>query len=405
MFLHARGNDGPGRKGLRPARPPATLSPGRTPPPAAALCAGDDAVKLLDKYILRQLAMPLACCLATFGMLFIVFDLFDHFSDFLEAHTPLLLVVRYYAFLLPALLVYVVPLSLLLGLLYSLWQHTRHNELTAMRASGVSLLRITVPILAVGLAASVLIGVLQETVAPRSSYWASQFVRRQKQRDDPAARIASNLTMKHEAEHRIWAIRSFNLATYDMQGVTVVQQRPDGSDQETLHAEEGKYYDDRWWLFRVTIKKYNFDNRPIGPVETFPSRQMADWTETPQDFLLEVMDPMCLSSRDLRQFIRTHAHLSDRQIARIRVDLHARLAMPWTCLVVVLFGIPCGVRTARQGAFAGVLTALLTFFAFYLLMVLGQWLGKNLMLTPLASAWLPNLAFAGAGLALLSRMR
>ncbi|MFA5043692.1 MAG: LptF/LptG family permease [Kiritimatiellia bacterium] len=362
-------------------------------------------MKLIDKYILRNFFVPTSYCLLTFCMLAVIFDLFDSLSVFIDARTPLLQIARYYTYILPAMLVFIVPISLLLGLLYSLWQLSKNNELTAMRASGVSLMRLTVPILLAGLFFSILIMGLQETVAPWSSYWADQFIQREKKGNDPSTRYALNLTINNEEQHRIWAISRFDLNTHDMQGIDVVQQRPDGSDLDTIHAEEGKFYDGRWWLFKVTIQKHDFYNNPVGAVITEPQRQMADWTETPEDFLHEVKDPIFLSSRDLWKFMRDHENLSEKTIARITVDMYARLAMPWTCLVVTLFGIPCGVRAARKGALAGVMTALLAIFAFYFLMMFGQWLGKIQVLTPMVSTWLPNLAFAAAGLFMMGRMR
>jgi lipopolysaccharide export LptBFGC system permease protein LptF len=79
--------------------------------------------------------------------------------------------------------------------------------------------------------------------------------------------------------------------------------------------------------------------------------------------------------------------------------------MPWTCFVVVLFGIPFGVRTARKGPLVGVMFSLLTFFSFYFLMTFGQWLGKNQLLMPAVSAWMPNVFFLLLGLLLMLRTR
>ncbi|MBI2438745.1 MAG: LptF/LptG family permease, partial [Lentisphaerae bacterium] len=325
-------------------------------------------MKLIDKYILRHFLVPLAYCLIAFYMLFVVYDLFENLADFIDAQTPLLEIARYYLYLLPATLVFILPISLLLGLLYGLWQLSKNNELTAMRASGVSLLRLTIPILVAGFSFSALITALQETVAPWASYWANQFVERQQKGEERLTDCALNLTYNNEEQHRIWAISKFDPTTHALQGVKVVQQRPDGSDLDTIHAEEGKFYDGRWWLFNVTIQRHDFYNNPIGPVISEPQRQMAEWTETPDDFLHEVKDLAFLSSGELWQFIHAHKNLSGKTTARISVDLHARLAMPWTCLVVTLFGIPCGVHTARKGALMGIMAALLTLFAFYFLM-------------------------------------
>jgi lipopolysaccharide export system permease protein len=362
-------------------------------------------MKIVDKYIFGQFVVPLIYCLLTFTMLFVVIDLFDHLSDFIDARTPLLQVIRYYVYVIPSLLVFIAPISLLLALLYSLWQLSRHNELTALRASGISFYRITVPILLVGMMFSLVISILQETAAPRASYWAWQFINRQKQTKDLSMRYEFDLPFKNEEQRRIWTIRRFDLATYDMQGVKVVQQRPDGSDLETIRAEEAKYFDGRWWFFNVSIQKFDFYNSPVGAPLHEPLRQMTEWDETPQDFMHEVKNLEFLSARDLWRFLTARKSLSDKTRARILVDLHARLAMPWTCFVVALFGIPFGVRTARKGALIGVIFALLTFFGFYFLMTFGQWLGKNQYLPPVASAWMPNLAFLLLGLLLMLRTR
>jgi len=362
-------------------------------------------MKLIDKYIFGQFIVPLIYCLLTFSMLFVIIDLFDHLSDFIDAQTPLLDVIRYYVFVMPSLLVYIAPISLLLGLLYSLWQLSKHNELTALRASGISFYRITVPIVIVGLVVSLVISILQETVAPRSTYWAWQFINQQKKGGDLSVRYASDLPYKNEDQRRIWQIRKFDLTSHDMQGVKVVQQRVDGSDLEAIRAEEAKYFDGKWWLFNVNIQKYDFYNSPIGAPTHEPLRQMAEWDETPEDFMHEVTNMEFLSARDLWRFLVARKNLSDKTQARILVDMHARLAMPWTCIVVTLFGIPFGVRTARKGALVGVISALLTFFGFYFLMTFGQWLGKNQLLDPAVSAWMPNIFFLLVGFLLMLRTR
>lgn len=362
-------------------------------------------MKLIDKYLLRQFLVPLGYCLLTFSMIFVIADLFDHLSDFIEAGTPILQVLRYYIFILPALLVYIAPISLLLGILYSLWRLTRSNELTAMRACGINFYRIVVPFLLVGLAFSILVSAVQETVAPWSSYWASQFLGRQARGSDLSTRYALDLSFKSESQDRIWVIRKFDLETYAMQGIRVVQQRPDGSELETIQAEEGKYYDGRWWFFNITTQKRDVNNDPVGPVQSELIREMTDWSEKPRDFINEVKDPMFLSARELRGFLKTHRNLSSRTCARIMVDMQSRLAMPWTCLIVSLFGIPCGVYTGRRGPFMGVMIALFTFFGFYLLMTFCQWLGKNQMVGPLLSAWMPNAFFMAVGVWLMARAR
>lgn len=371
-------------------------------------------MKLIDKYLLRQFGVPLVYCLAAFCMIFVIFDLFEHLSDFIDAKTAVWQIVIYYACLLPTLLVYIAPISLLLALLYSLWQMTRHNELTAMRASGVGFFRLMVPLIVVGFIFSVLVSIVQETVAPWSGYRSEQFLVRQQKGNAWSTRYDADLPYKNERDHRIWAIRKFDLKHYDLYGINVIQQRPDGSDLAIIRAEKGQYLDGRWWLFQVMVQQLDHYNNPIGPVTYYLRLEMTDWDETPRDFYNEVKlnkmkvlaaGDLFLTATELYDFLKTRKTLSSANRARVTVDLHARLAMPWTCLIVMLFGIPCGVRTARKGALAGVLTALLTFGGFYMIMMISQWLGKSQLIEPWVSGWLPNVIFLLIGVFLMTRMR
>jgi lipopolysaccharide export system permease protein len=361
-------------------------------------------MRILDKYLLRQFMIPLGFCLTTFSMIFVIGDLFEHLSDFIDARTSLCQILRYYAYLLPALLVYIAPISLLLGVLYSLWRLTRNSELVAMRACGINFYRIVIPFILVGFGFSVLVSTVQEWVAPWSSYWAAQFVARQGDEDGASTRFAQDLSFRNERHGRIWVVRKFNLDDYSMQGVKLLQEFPDGS-VETIHAEDARYYDGRWWFFNLSTQKRDAHNNPVGPTRSDLIMEMTDLTEKPRDFANVVKDPVFLSASELYEFQQTHKQLSDKTRARFLVDMHSRLSMPWTCFIVVLFGVPCGVYTGRRGVFVGIIVALCSFFGFYLLMTLCQWLGKNEMITPIWSAWLPNLCFLSVGGWLMIRAR
>lgn len=372
-------------------------------------------MRILDRYIFRNVVVPLAYCLLAFGLLIVIHDLFDHFTDFLEADTPLRQVLAYYLFLMPSVIVLVVPVSLLLAVLYSLLHLTKNNELTAMRACGVSIYRIVSPVIGLSLAMTVLVATVHETLAPWSAYWTSQFLRLQKHKGDTSLHVASNLPYNNEVQDRLWMIEGFNTQTFDMTNVTVTQERPDGTALSKIHAAQAKWLDGRWWFMDAAVQQYDqagnpvrlFDEsgKPIGSTRFERQLEMTELTETPQDFLNETKDPEFLSSAELLKFIQTHQHLSRDTIARVRVDFHNRLAMPWMCLIVTLLGIPFGSQTARKGTFMGVALSIGLFFGFYFLINLCLWMGKELILPAWLAGWMPNLLFLSIGCVLLYRMR
>src|SRR5208282_5762394 len=112
-------------------------------------------MRLLDRYLFRELLAPLVYCLGGFLIFWISFDLFTNLEEFQERKLHLLDVIALEIAKTPDSMVTILPVALLLAVLYALTRHARYNEITAMRAAGVSLWRICVPYFVVGLIASV----------------------------------------------------------------------------------------------------------------------------------------------------------------------------------------------------------------------------------------------------------
>lgn len=362
-------------------------------------------MKLIDSYLVGKMARPLAYCLMAFAMIFVVFDLFDNLSLFLDKSAPLSGVVVYYAWMLPGLLLWIAPISTLLAVLYSLWQLSRRNELTAMRASGVGYSRLMAPLLSVALAISASVLVVNEFVAPRTMYRAYQYIQRMKADEESSARYALNLSYRNEAFRRTWAIQSFDLRTFSMRGVVVSQTRKDGSDMEIIRAAEADWSDGQWSFYNVAIQSFDEQNRPIGPLIRRAQMQMGDYNEIPRNFVNEVKDPIFFNALEVRDYLISHPMLDVRSKVRMLVDMHSRLSMPWASIIVALFGIPCGIHTGRKGALTGVILALVSFFGFYILMTISSWMGKNETISPWLAAWLPNAVVFTTALVWMTRVR
>jgi lipopolysaccharide export system permease protein len=369
-------------------------------------------VKLIDRYLLRNLMAPLACCLAAFIMIFIVHDLYGHLEDFVKASTSFLDILRYYLFLIPSVFYLIVPLALLLAILYSLAHLTKNNELTAMRASGVSLYRLLVPILATGLVFVAVVYVINEQFAPFCASWCDRFVRQEKHRhasENPGKvdlHIVYDHPLKNDINRRIWSLQEFNSVTHDIKGVEMIQEREDGSYKTKYQAKAGEYLDGNWWFHNVTVQPYDEHGNPRGAARYVPHLEMSHLTETPKDFLNEIKDhQQFMSAGELIAFLDTHPNASEGTIARYRTEFHVRRAGPWTCLVVTLLGIPLGSATGRRGAFFGIFGSITLFFCYYVAIIFCLALGKQGSLSPWIAGWLPNMIFMTFGLSSLYRMR
>jgi lipopolysaccharide export system permease protein len=366
-------------------------------------------MKLVDKYLLQEHLKAVTFCIVAFCTIFVVSDLFGHFSKFLDAATPPGLVVRYYVLLMMPTLEYILPACLLFGTLYTLWQLTRHNELTAMRASGMSLWRVITPFVAVGLTASLVALAVKEWVAPEALMWTEEFNanRFHLVRSD----IRRNQPYYSSTGQRQWLIGQFDLKEpHRLFDVEVTQERTDGTRIREYKAGKAEWLDGTWWFYNATVQDYDEKDNPIGRQRRLIAAdntvsEIPSFTEEPSDFTEAAKEWMFLTTREMVNYLRNHPHLSPHVLAQSRFDIHSRLAMPWACFIVTLFAIPAGTKSARQSILGGMLLAVAFFVGFYALMQVGIFLGRRELCTPWLAAWLPNILFLSLGLALSRKLQ
>ena len=307
-------------------------------------------MKLIDRYILRQYLVPLGYILGAFSLIYIILDLFERFPDFARAGLSVAEMALYYGAFLFAVngfvpfIVMVLPIALLLGALYTLTVFARHNELTALCASGVSVRRLMRPFLGVGLLAVPLAVLAQELVSPAATQWTADFRRQRVHRVAEAADVVRDFLYHRDDTGRQWIVRKFNTRNpARLEDVKILQERPDGSLARELIARRAEWLDGRWWLYEMQERKYDTAGEPQGGLSAPSERPMevAELTERPHEFLQELaQDSDRLSSLDIYRYLRSRSRLSRAARARRAVDLHVRLAMPWTCLVMVLLSLP-----------------------------------------------------------------
>lgn len=372
-------------------------------------------MRLLDRYLLRELLLPLGYCLSGFFIFWASADLISNLDSYQEDKLTLLDLVRFYFFRAPEFLVVVVPMALLLALLYSLTNHARHQELTAMRSAGWSLWRICLPYFAVGTLLSLAVYLISEHWLEESALRAEQIRARSTGDSDAAARAwESNLVFRNDRDDRVWRIREFNIHTGEMQEPWVEWFLPDGSRCQLL-AQSGIRVNGIWRFHGVRL--FIADPTP----GTNPRQQvlavlaMPEFTETIPQIRSQVKinnlshikaaRQVRLTVDEIRRYQELHPELRRRDRAMLETQLHARLASPWTCLVVVLIAIPFGAPSGRRNVFVGVSCSILVCFLYYLCQRLALAAGTGAYLHPFLAGWLPNGLFAVAGIILTSRVR
>lgn len=358
-------------------------------------------MRILTRYILREFLIPLAYCLTGFVSIYVLFDLFGSFSRMSAAGISCSVAAVYFAGYLAPYFHYIVPAALMLATLYTMWCFCRHSEIIAMRASGVSFLAIVKPLLAVALAMGAGVAWVNESFVPQRAQWAAQM--KTYQFDLGEIEKADNIVFRNTAAACTWNVnRLLDESGEHLAGVRVTVDRPGGGARLlNVVAERADYLDGEWWFSHPQVQHYD----PMGQetatktaeLDALPLRCFAEFTERPEDFMMQNRPWKFNSVKDRFRYLRMHPELTEDFRNDCLYDTWAQIVSPFACLIITLFAIPAGIVSGRQSVFRGILGALGMYFGFYGLTIGMMVLAKNGWCPPIGAALLPAVAFLVLG--------
>lgn len=359
----------------------------------------------LDRYIARQFAGIFGVCISALLMIWLVMDLSDKIGDFRKSGHFVQTVLTFYAARSPAVLLLLLPYSLLLALLYSLGKLSGNREVIAMVQAGRSVIRITVPLIIAGILFSLLsLGL--------NYHWAPYAEGMQKEilaiATGEQATKAKQVLFRDPTNRRLWMIGAFP-PDYQfgapLQNVEVTTTRADQTLESRLTASAATWDRDthRWTFLQPVTGTY----QPGQPAVYSTSKEplvIDGWPETPWQLIKPGLSAAHLGLPDLCGWLTTNAtNGTFADPAPYQTQWHYRWALPFTCLVTVLLATPLAVHFARRGPGGGVFLAVVLSALMLLFSSISLALGEAGIIRPLHAAWLPNLAFALLGLYLFRR--
>ncbi len=358
-------------------------------------------MRLLDRYLFRELLTPLAICLGGFLVFWISFNLIQDLDKLQEAKLHLLDIIEYSAAMTPEFLATILPLVLLLALLYALTTHARHNEITAMRAAGLSLWRICVPYFVIGFIAGIVIFALNEFCIPHSADWVDKILDRHVTHQ---ATLPQKQGFQNDAAHREWIFDTLDYRQAKLLHIQVNWVLADGSRRQ-LAADHAVYSNGVWTFYNAS----EYADHPL--ISLTNALAMPEFTETPREMKMEIAinNAERIGSRkitipllDILDYLRFRPGAMSPWL---QTQLQEHLAAPFTCLVVVLIAIPFGAVSGRRNLFFGVAGSVFICFAYLVVQKISIFAGLGGHVPAWVAVWLPNFLFAATGIFLTARVR
>jgi lipopolysaccharide export system permease protein len=364
------------------------------------------APRILWRYILREALLHSLLGLTVFTLVILMQNVLRFLGELLAAGIQLEGVVRLVGIILPSYLPYAIPTSLLFGIMLTFGRMSADGEIIAIRSSGVSVLHLLPPILAIGTVATLVTGYLSFEIAPQSHHQMKTLMRDMAR----SVKVIRSGGFRSIGTHRIVYVESEGDADCALQGMligdfsdaerplyifarcgSVAENRSDAGLALELREGAVHFEDDRTERYRrVRFERMTMELDIRSWLES--ARRTQDHT-TAELFELD------------RRFAAGETPELRGRAGRnaVQVQLHRRFAFSLASVLLGVLAVPLGIRPVRTGRSAGALTAIALMGLYWLLLSSGETLAMNHLLPPWLALWTPNVLLVGIGLFLLRR--
>lgn len=364
-------------------------------------------MRLLDNYILKSIISIFVATILIFAFLYILIDAASNLDEIIGRKVGFKIMAQYYLSFFPIILTQTAPIACLIATLLTFSRLNSNNEVIALRSSGLNFWKITRPALWFCLLISVFLFWLNEQFVP-TAMLTSEKIRDEniilasdKQKKQTAA--IKNLTF-YGLKNRLYFIDSFHPKTYELEGITVIEQDNRQNPTIKISALNGKWTGIAWKFYQCQISVFDPMNINVTQDLKYYAEKLMDIKETPQDFLKQKLNVTAMNMHQLYDYIRRIANSGATKAIRERkVDLYQKMAFPFTTLAIVLVGMPLALLTGQRMAFTftSLGIAMAAGFFFKVIEAVGLALGKEGALPPFLSAWLAPLIFWAVGFYLI----
>lgn len=369
-------------------------------------------MKILDRYIVAEMIGPFMFGVCTFTLLFMSVDTFMRAAQMITDGGHGLRVASIYVLAsIPGVLAYAFPMSSLLACLMSFGRLSADSEVVAMKAGGISLHRIALPGLVLTLILSGIAFFLLDQIVPEANYQADSIAAPLIIKDSG---LLANLHVQEVAPdgtERFVIAREFDLAKGYLSQLTIVFYR-NNERIRVMYADNAVWEpqsdgSNGWTMHKVRTQ--DLDSNQAVTQDSYSDSMVAPIASTPAQLALrprgknEMTRSMLVDKIRWETYIAQSEHKGLNKAWSYTVEYYSRIAIPFSCLVFGLFGIPLGLQPHRTSKSIGLGLSIIFIFIYYVLMTISRSLGENGILMPFIAAWLPNVIFGGIGLVLLTR--
>lgn len=351
----------------------------------------------LFRYLITEFLRVVVLCAIGFLVVYLVADFSDRIDDFLKHQAPIGAIVRFFLAKIPLIVNEVLPFSVLAAMLLGLGGLSRHNEITAMRASGLSAVQIVAPLLAVCLLLSFGVYAWNEKVVPHFATRA-HYINTVEIKKRAMQGLISDQQIWAHGHDTFYNIESFDAKTLSLVGITIYPIDPEFHLKGLIEIPRARWAANGWSYVEGVERRFSGS----GEVETIAlGAGVLELRERPDDLMAARRDAEEFTYGELTELVQ-NLKKKGLDTTQYIVDLQLKHAVPFICTVMGLIAMPIGMRNLRGKSLANNIgIGLLIGASYWFVLALAVSLGHSGALPPVVAAWAANVIFAAIGIFML----
>ena len=358
-------------------------------------------MRIVSHYIAKEFIKMTLICLGTFVMIYLMVEVMEKLDDFNTAGVPPREIMNYFMYIIPAIIKQMIPVAILMGTQLTFGSFSKNNQLIAFKSSGISMIRLSSPIILLTIVTSLLIFILGESLIPAANARAMEIWNvRVKKMESRAVLI--NERIWYKGDRSIYTFDRFNFKEQSAVKVSLYFFDPQFRLQSRLDAERG-HWADGVWTFEDGLYQ-TFQPANSGSSQLFKALKLP-LMETPEDFRYREKSSEEMTYSELRQFIRK-IEREGYEAQPYRVEQQMRFSFAGVSIIMVLIGISMALRREKGiGIAQGIVGSLAVTFVYWIFFGFSRSLGLSGVFPAFWAAWASNILFLLIGGYLLLHIR
>ena len=356
---------------------------------------------ILDRYIAKEFLKLLFFLVLCFVGLYLIIDFFEKIKMFLSNSATPSQMASFFLFNVPMIISLTLPAAVLLSALITFGNLSKHGEIVAMKANGISLYRTTLPLILFGCGVCVVAFLFSEFITPFTNHKADYILKVEVQKQRELGGFKRN-QIWYRGRNGIYSFKAFDPEKKIIQGVTINYLNDQFEMTLRVDAQSAEWKDGRWVFSEVMMTRFPQSDFPL--VERLPTA-VIDLPEKPADFMIAQKEADKMGYFELRKYIGK-LQSDGYDATRYRADLHGKVAFSLVSIILVIIGASFSLRSERSGGVTQSIGAgIVIGFSYWLVFAFTMSLGRSGTLPPFLAAWLANILFSALAVALFLRVR